>query len=32
MIYHHPIAAVWYMIDRRRKEPISQKPKIGEKK
>lgn len=30
MIYKHPIAALWHMIDRRRKEPISQKPKLGD--
>jgi hypothetical protein len=32
MIYKHPIAAVWHMIDRRRKEPISQKARTGDKK
>ena len=32
MIYKHPIAAIWHMIDRRRKEPISQEPKIEDKK
>jgi hypothetical protein len=32
MIYKHPIAAVWHMIDRGRKEPIYQKAKTGDKK
>jgi hypothetical protein len=32
MMYKHPIAAVWHMIDRRRKEPIYQKAKTGDKK
>ena len=32
MIYKHPVAAVWHMIDRKRKEPISQKVKSRDKK
>jgi len=32
MLYKHPIGTLWHMIDRRRKEPISQKPKMGDKK
>ena len=32
MIYKHPITDLWHMIDRRRKEPISQKPKIVDEK
>jgi hypothetical protein len=32
MVYKHPIAALRHMIDRRRKEPIPQKPKAADEK
>ena len=32
MMYKHPIAAIWHLIDQRRKEPVYQKAKTGDKK
>ena len=32
MVYKHPIASIWHLIDRRRKEPINKKARTREVK